>query len=152
MLPQDRRTLLMDIGDKLFYRGNILVNPFMADEHVRHIPISYRNCRFRDESNLKYFNVSCYSISRRLTNSSLPLFQVYNFGICRLECRIMVANKLCHCKPFFYVVAPSIPICDIKGMLCLARKKWLDTPCACTPVCVENVFIRAQALAQGSVS
>lgn len=58
MLPQDRRTLLMDIGDKLFYRGNILVNPFMAEEDVRSVPIAYRKCRFRDESYLKYFNVS----------------------------------------------------------------------------------------------
>lgn len=45
--------------------------------------VGQRKCRFYDESNLKHS-------------------PVYSYKLCRMECRINAAIKLCGCIPFFY--------------------------------------------------
>lgn len=61
-----------------------------------------------------------------------------------MECKLKHAMNLCHCKPFFYVVGKEIPVCDIKGMLCLASSNWTQIECKeCFPLCEEIRYVRA---------
>ncbi|XP_017031054.1 pickpocket protein 28 [Drosophila kikkawai] len=121
MLPHDRRTVTFDAKVKSSYVLKLLVNSISADAEVRNLPVAYRKCRYTDENNLKYYHP-------------------YHPSFCRLECRINWALSLCKCKPYFYVAAPNAPVCNITGMLCLARTKWLEKPCQCFPLCRENTY------------
>lgn len=55
-----------------------------TSQDVRELRISQRKCRFTDEA-------------RNLATSP-----VYSFIICRTECRLKMALKLCNCIPHFY--------------------------------------------------
>ncbi|XP_016978723.1 sodium channel protein Nach [Drosophila rhopaloa] len=121
MLPHDLRTVTFDAKVKSSYVLKLLVHSISADTEVRNLPVAYRKCRYNDENNLEYYSP-------------------YYPSLCRLECRIKWALSLCNCKPYFYVAAPNAPICNISGMLCLARSKWLEKPCDCFPLCRENTY------------
>ncbi|XP_052841792.1 sodium channel protein Nach [Drosophila gunungcola] len=121
MLPHDLRTVTFDAKVKSSYVLKLLVHSISADIEVRNLPVAYRKCRYTDENNLKYFSP-------------------YHPSLCRLECRINWALSMCHCKPYFYVAAPKAPVCNISGLLCLARSKWLEKPCDCFPLCRENTY------------
>lgn len=56
----------------------------ITSEDVRELKISQRKCRFMDEA-------------QKLLTSP-----VYSFIICRSECRLKMALKLCNCIPHFY--------------------------------------------------
>ncbi|XP_060658058.1 acid-sensing ion channel 4 [Drosophila nasuta] len=131
MLPQDRRTVSVYTGIKVFYSIRVKLNTISAEDEVTHVPIAYRKCRYTNEANLKYYSV-------------------YYPSLCRMECRINRALELCKCKPFFYAAGPKNVICNINGMLCLQRRKWLDKPCDCLPLCKENSFIVTEDLGQNS--
>ncbi|KAH8308491.1 hypothetical protein KR018_005901 [Drosophila ironensis] len=120
-LPHDQRTLLFNAKTKSSYVLKLLVNSISADSEVRNLPVAYRKCRYRDENNLKYY-------------------WPYHPSLCRLDCRITWALSLCQCKPFFYAAAPKAPVCNITGMLCLDRSKWLEKPCNCVPLCRESTY------------
>ncbi|EDW02486.1 GH22016 [Drosophila grimshawi] len=122
MLPHDRRTVVFHMGTEYSYVLKVLLNPISAEEDVRQVPIAYRKCRYKDENYLKYFSD-------------------YSPSLCRLECRIKVALKLCNCKPFFYAVPINERTCNIEDMICLTQHKWLDKPCDCQPLCRENTYI-----------
>ncbi|XP_017050268.1 uncharacterized protein LOC108094286 [Drosophila ficusphila] len=121
MLPHDVRTVTFDGKVKSSYVLRVLLHSISADKEVRNLPVAYRKCRYSDENNLKYFSP-------------------YHPSLCRLECRIIWAQSLCQCKPFFYAAAPKVPICNISGMLCLARSDWLKKHCDCFPLCLENTY------------
>ncbi|XP_043067001.1 pickpocket protein 28 [Drosophila bipectinata] len=121
MLPHDSRTLTFNAKTKSSYVLKLLVNSISADGEVRNLPVAYRKCRYHDENNLKYY-------------------WPYHPSLCRLECRIDWALTLCQCKPYFYAAGPKDSICNISGMLCLARSNWLAKPCQCFPLCKENTY------------
>ncbi|KAL7735957.1 hypothetical protein ACLKA6_002390 [Drosophila palustris] len=131
MLPQDRRTVTVNTGVRIFYSIRVKLNTISAEDEVRNVPITFRKCRYTTETNLQYFNV-------------------YYPSLCRLECRINWALHLCKCKPYFYAAGPQTPICNITGMLCLNRKNWLEKPCDCLPLCKENSFIVTEDLGQNT--
>ncbi|XP_073844889.1 pickpocket 25 [Musca autumnalis] len=108
----------------------LLLSLTTAETEVRNLPIAYRKCRYKDENILKYF-------------------EIYRPGLCRIECRINAAFKKCGCKPYFYVVAQHIPVCDIKGMLCLSKQNWPHSvKCNCLNLCQEAQFIGVQTTLQ----
>ncbi|XP_016940277.3 amiloride-sensitive sodium channel subunit gamma-like [Drosophila suzukii] len=121
MLPNDLRTIFFDAKVLSSYIIGVMLHSISADREVRNLPVAYRKCRYEDENDLEYYNP-------------------YHPSLCRLECRIKHALSLCNCKPYFYVAAPEAPVCNITGMLCLARSKWLEKPCDCFPLCRENTF------------
>ncbi|XP_017959633.2 sodium channel protein Nach [Drosophila navojoa] len=121
LMPHDRRTVSLDMGNKSTYHVQFMLNSISAETEVRNVPIAYRKCRYIDENNLKYY-------------------APYHPSLCRMECRINRALALCNCKPFFYVEGPKDRICTIKQMVCLARKRWLEQPCDCMPLCKEISF------------
>ncbi|XP_064547837.1 sodium channel protein Nach [Drosophila montana] len=129
MLPQDRRTVGIDTGTETSYLLKVLLSSISAEDEVRNVPVAYRKCRYIEENYLKYYSP-------------------YHPSLCRLECRINVALDLCKCKPYFYAAGPKEHICSVKGMICLARNKWLDRNCDCLPLCKENSFIVAEELGQ----
>ncbi|ALC41546.1 ppk25 [Drosophila busckii] len=122
MLPHDRRSVFYNAEPKISTTLIMRLDPISAESAVQNLPIAYRKCRYVKENYLQYYSP-------------------YHPSLCRLECRINVALDLCHCKPFFYAAGPKTPLCDVAGMLCLARKKWLEQPCNCLPLCKENLYI-----------
>lgn len=78
--------------------------------------------------------------------------QVYYPSLCSMECRIDRALALCDCKPFFYVAGPKHSICNVRQMVCLARKKWLEKPCHCMPLCQEISFSVSETIKNDEVS
>ncbi|XP_070069706.1 sodium channel protein Nach [Drosophila takahashii] len=121
MLPDDKATITFDAKVLSSYVLRLMLHSISADSEVRNLPVAYRKCRYTDENNLDYFTP-------------------YHPSLCRLECRIKWAASLCHCKPYFYVAAPEVPVCSIAGMLCLDHNKWLEKPCDCFPLCRENTY------------
>ncbi|XP_032586408.1 sodium channel protein Nach-like [Drosophila mojavensis] len=121
LMPNDRRTVSINMDTINSYEITLILNSFSAETDVRNVPIAYRKCRYIDENNLKYY-------------------APYHPSLCRMECRIDRALALCDCKPFFYVEGPKDRICSVSQMVCLARKKWLEQPCDCMPLCKEISF------------
>ncbi|XP_050438903.1 pickpocket protein 11-like [Adelges cooleyi] len=92
-----------------------------------------RGCRYKHESNLE-------------------LSPIYTYNICRNECRMKQAIKLCGCVPYFYRPT-NHKICDVKGMHCLDQYedylvKLRNTTgdnskvnCGCLPPCDDVSYI-----------
>lgn len=54
-----------------------------STSRTKHLRIGQRKCKYHDESNLLHS-------------------PVYSYVLCRIECRIKLAKKLCGCVPHFY--------------------------------------------------
>lgn len=54
-----------------------------SSKETRTLSIAQRKCRFADESNLL-------------------ISPIYSYKMCRTECRMKLAFKLCDCVPYFY--------------------------------------------------
>ncbi|CAH0552035.1 unnamed protein product [Brassicogethes aeneus] len=63
-----------------------------------------RKCRFYYENNLKHF-------------------PIYSYVMCRMECRISLAKKLCGCVPHFYRRIGIEEVCGVIDLHCLAKYK-----------------------------
>ena len=75
-----------------------------ADDEIRYLPISKRQCRFGDESEeLKYFNV-------------------YRRENCLFECKIKVAKQVCNCTPWDRLRDNSEEVCDLMGNHCFQKE------------------------------
>ncbi|TMW43231.1 hypothetical protein DOY81_011689 [Sarcophaga bullata] len=128
--PYDKSTILRRAITDGSLTIELLLALTTAETEVRKLPIAYRKCRYRDENNLNYFGI-------------------YRPGLCRIECRIDLALQKCGCKPYFYMVAPHIPVCSIKGMLCLSREHWPEAAqCNCPNLCEEESYISMQTMLQ----
>ncbi|XP_055921228.1 sodium channel protein Nach [Eupeodes corollae] len=120
--PDIKSVIRREINTNEISNVDVTLEIISAEEEVRNVPINYRKCRFSNENNLKYF-------------------KTYRPILCRIECRINAALKLCQCKPFFYVVGPKGPICNIKGLLCLAKNNWMNTKCdQCLEMCAVHKY------------
>ncbi|XP_017782181.1 PREDICTED: pickpocket protein 28-like [Nicrophorus vespilloides] len=100
-----------------------------SPKSMRNLHISQRHCRFIDESNLKYS-------------------PVYSTKLCKIECRIEMALRLCKCLPFYYRNLHGSKICGIDGMMCLSqhddqmirlRDGDGNNLCQCEPNCNEDI-------------
>ncbi|XP_075165256.1 pickpocket 25 [Haematobia irritans] len=128
--PYDQGTILRRSNMDGSLTIELLISLTTAETEVRNVPIAYRKCRYKNENILKYFDT-------------------YRPGLCRMECRINWAYQKCGCKPYFYAVAPHIPICDVKGMLCLAKHNWPQVAkCTCFGLCEEVKYIAIQTTLQ----
>lgn len=100
---------------------NYRIQETISAPALRNLSPAQRRCRFPEEPISKDLNV-------------------YSTTLCYNLCRYRLALKLCECKPFFYPFL-SGKICDVKGMLCLAKhkEKFLLPPseidCFCPPTC-----------------
>ncbi|GLV31946.1 pickpocket 3 [Carabus blaptoides fortunei] len=70
-------------------------------DSLRRLSVSQRQCRFLDEP----------------ISGEIP---VYSTSICHMLCRYHYAMRVCGCKPFFYHTLGG-KICDVNGMVCLAK-------------------------------
>lgn len=69
-------------------------------------------------------------------------FQVYTINLCKIDCRIKHALKLCGCIPFFYAI-PNVKICDVDGMFCLSKTTWhVLTSCECPSLCETIIMTK----------
>ncbi|XP_047022424.1 pickpocket protein 28-like isoform X1 [Helicoverpa zea] len=102
------------------------------------LSVNQRRCRFPHENNLKH-------------NS------IYTYTMCRMECRIRLCLKYCHCIPHFYRRIGDEKLCDIKGLHCLSKHKdelykLQDSTgkrinCGCYPLCDDvNYVLQSNAL------
>ncbi|XP_043866572.1 uncharacterized protein LOC122757677 [Drosophila mojavensis] len=57
LMPHDRRTLSIELGDKDIQGFRVMLNSLSAEDSVRNVPVAYRRCRYTDENNLKYYSV-----------------------------------------------------------------------------------------------
>ncbi|XP_058119454.1 uncharacterized protein LOC131284777 [Anopheles ziemanni] len=111
----------------------------LTSRNARDLSVRQRQCRFTHEGELLLFS------------------PVYSYNLCRIECRMKLAFKLCGCVPHFYRPIGKgnfrYRICDFEGLRCLGRrsdemitirtkKKVID--CNCLPNCDDsNFFIQA---------
>ncbi|XP_050094010.1 uncharacterized protein LOC126576749 [Anopheles aquasalis] len=92
----------------------------------------------------------------RLPTEALPYFSVYTINLCRINCRIEAALRLCDCVPFFYNVGK--PACKPAGLYCLAInfERWYPpaTNCSCMPLCesvtYQQVSVRRKVVEQAN--
>ncbi|KAF9414786.1 hypothetical protein HW555_007418 [Spodoptera exigua] len=102
------------------------------------LSINQRRCRFPHENNLKH-------------NS------IYTYTMCRMECRIRLCLKYCHCIPHFYRRIGDEQLCDVEGLHCLSKYKdelyklqdssGKKVMCGCYPLCDDvNYVLQSNAL------
>ncbi|XP_029342234.1 pickpocket protein 11-like [Acyrthosiphon pisum] len=101
---------------------------------IKYLSPKQRGCRFLDESELE-------------------ISEIYTYNICRNQCRMDQARKLCGCVPYFYKPIKKYKICDVKGMHCLDQHKdfliklrnttGIDEKvnCGCYPPCDDVNYI-----------
>ncbi|XP_025203335.1 pickpocket protein 11-like [Melanaphis sacchari] len=102
---------------------------------IKYLSPRQRGCRFLDESDLE--------ISP----------EMYTYNMCRNQCRMDQARKLCGCVPYFYRPLKKYKICDVKGMYCLDQHKEFliklrnttgvdkKVNCGCYPPCNDVNYI-----------
>lgn len=97
-----------------------------SSDRTRHLNVNQRKCRFFDESDLRHS-------------------PTYSYVLCRIECRITLAKKLCGCLPHFYRRLSNEKVCDVSGLHCLANHKErliaLKHECECYPNCEDVNYI-----------
>ncbi|XP_052863148.1 uncharacterized protein LOC128269784 [Anopheles cruzii] len=107
----------------------------LTSRNARDLSISQRQCRFSHESD------------------QLTFSPVYSYSLCRIECRMKLANKRCGCVPHFYRAVGKrnfrYRICDFEGLRCLGeqsdeliklRTAGKDVECNCLPNCDDSHF------------
>ncbi|XP_065209884.1 uncharacterized protein LOC135838178 [Planococcus citri] len=103
---------------------------------------SQRKCRFEEEP-------------------TIPHMKVYSFNLCRMQCRKEKAFELCGCAPYFYQKEHGIPVCGIKGLVCLSKyseelinlrmSNGEKLECNCLPQCINNrYFVDREVVRQWS--
>ncbi|XP_014245168.1 sodium channel protein Nach-like [Cimex lectularius] len=121
---------------KFYMSLDLVALTIYSTEQTKSLRISQRKCRFLDEGNLK-------------------ISPAYTYKLCRIECRMKLANRLCGCVPYFYRKT-DLKICDVNGMLCLAKYKerllkllhdGVKEQCQCVPPCNDvNYSIHGDSL------
>ncbi|KFB43292.1 AGAP005516-PA-like protein [Anopheles sinensis] len=90
----------------------------------------------------------------RLPNERLPYFSVYTINLCRINCRIEAALKMCKCVPFFYNIGKRI--CNPTGLYCLSLNNWytFNNTCICPQLCeslsLRQVSVKKKVLEQAN--
>ncbi|CAH1713474.1 unnamed protein product [Aphis gossypii] len=102
---------------------------------IKYLSPRQRGCRFLEESDLE--------ISP----------EMYTYNMCRNQCRMDQARKLCGCVPYFYRPLKKYKICNVEGMHCLDQyKEFLiklrnttgvdeKVNCGCFPPCDDVNYI-----------
>lgn len=62
---------------------NVVALSIYSSPELKYLTPKQRGCRFSDESNL-------------------DISPIYTYNMCRMQCRIDQAKKLCGCVPYFY--------------------------------------------------
>uniref|UniRef100_A0A182J0T8 Dynein regulatory complex protein 9 n=1 Tax=Anopheles atroparvus TaxID=41427 RepID=A0A182J0T8_ANOAO len=80
----------------------------ITSRNARELSVSQRQCRFTHEADTLIFS------------------PVYSYNLCRMECRMKLASKLCGCVPHFYRAVGKgnfrYRICDFEGLRCLGQR------------------------------
>ena len=86
----------------------LLALEILTSSNARELSISQRQCRFTHEDEMLLFS------------------PVYSYNLCRIECRMKFAFKLCGCVPHFYRPVGKgnfrYRICDFEGLRCLGLR------------------------------
>uniref|UniRef100_A0A182V6Z7 Uncharacterized protein n=1 Tax=Anopheles merus TaxID=30066 RepID=A0A182V6Z7_ANOME len=86
----------------------LLALEILTSSNARELSISQRQCRFTHEDEILLFS------------------PVYSYNLCRIECRMKFAFKLCGCVPHFYRPVGKgnfrYRICDFEGLRCLGQR------------------------------
>lgn len=77
----DTKAILSKEGHYVQVRFSAMT--IFSSSRTRHFRIGQRKCKYHDESDLKHS-------------------PVYSYVLCRIECRIQLAKRLCGCIPHFY--------------------------------------------------
>lgn len=71
-------------SEPLYYKTvELTALSIISADSVRDLSLRQRKCRYYDESNLE-------------------ISDIYTYILCRMQCRLDLAFKLCKCIPFFY--------------------------------------------------
>ncbi|XP_055536311.1 sodium channel protein Nach isoform X2 [Wyeomyia smithii] len=104
----------------------IFVEQIVASPNLKHLSPARRKCVYRHESS--------------------SIFKIHTPNLCKIDCRIQNALKMCGCIPFFYSI-PNISKCNVEGMLCLYNHKqeWYHSACHCMEQCESTKFTMKSA-------
>ncbi|KAE9544872.1 hypothetical protein AGLY_000415 [Aphis glycines] len=119
-----------------FYKTlDVTALSIFSTPEIKYLSPRQRGCRFLEESDLE--------ISP----------EMYTYNMCRNQCRMDQARKLCGCVPYFYRPLKKYKICDVEGMHCLDQyKEFLiklrnttgvdeKVNCGCFPPCDDVNYI-----------
>ncbi|XP_021929644.1 sodium channel protein Nach-like [Zootermopsis nevadensis] len=109
---------------------SVLSLTIYSTDDVTSLNIYQRKCRFLEESDLQ-------------------ISPVYSYNLCRMQCRMEQAIRLCGCKPHFYRTKLKFPVCNLGGMRCLGRYKTTlislredkHKLCDCLPPCDDVNYV-----------
>ncbi|XP_049779492.1 sodium channel protein Nach-like [Schistocerca cancellata] len=88
----------------------------------------------------------------------------YSVNLCKMTCRANFAMRLCRCVPYFYSTLGIRPICDVRGLACLApyaknlehltNKNGKPVSCKCVNPCdtVHYTVSKISELAMKSIA
>ena len=114
---------------KLMFKTHVI----KSKENVRSLVLRQRNCRFNQESDLRFFS------------------SFYTKGLCKLNCKLEIFLNLCDCVPFYsfnvldddrrkgenliffsknevMLVSAGVRNCNREGLRCIERKKGKSSP------------------------
>jgi hypothetical protein len=136
-------TDFVELGKSTIQERTIKVDEIKADPSIRKFKPKSRKCKFPDEGSSKYYDVSMAvnAINQVIYFNSSS--QIHTMNLCKMDCRIKQALKMCNCVPFFYTVR-KVKFCDIPGMLCLSKDlKWYNaTRCSCMKMCEDTILTK----------
>ncbi|XP_058456710.1 sodium channel protein Nach-like [Malaya genurostris] len=114
-------TISSEMGGNEQVKIALWVDQIVASSNLKHISPVRRKCIYQHE-----------------TSSN---FRVHTPQLCKIDCRIKKALKICNCIPFFYNIAHLVK-CNASGMVCLSRKfhNWYDASCPCMEQCESTKF------------
>ncbi|XP_063706215.1 pickpocket protein 11-like [Culicoides brevitarsis] len=93
-------------------------NVFVQHDYVARVGINPESTYSKDEIYSKDIMLRlCYSDSEIRLN----VMQRYSYINCMVECRRLIAFKLCGCVPYNYPRNGSLPICDAVQQRCIIR-------------------------------
>ncbi|XP_055609428.1 uncharacterized protein LOC129756544 [Uranotaenia lowii] len=124
--------------DAFYTTVELLALELITSPNARELSVSQRKCRFTHEAEVLQFS------------------PVYSYNLCRIECRMRLAARICGCIPHFYrnngKANAKYRICNFDGYHCLRRNSDIlltlppstNVECNCLPNCDDsNFFVQA---------
>ena len=94
---------------------------------LKDLAIHERHCRFPYE-----------------TVSAVERFKIYTQTACEFECKVIIAESICQCTPWFVPSHPNpdqhLPMCDFLGNGCFNKVFAKGHRCSCLPTCHDIQF------------
>lgn len=115
------------LSGTLILEVTLKIDEIVADVELQGLKPKSRKCLFYNEPQSKYFDV-------------------YTPNLCKINCRIKKAMKLCGCIPLFYAI-PNLKVCTPKEHGCLSNiTNWyVQDKCQCPSLCEQVIITKVSS-------